>query len=70
MNNESTSRKRLNFVMCASCFGFANMCVVRVALALCTVSTEHKFYKIFITDWKSFQHKNHFNALYRRSLCL
>ena len=50
MNDESTSRKKLNFVTCVSCFGFATMFVVWVVLALCTVSTEHKVYKIFITD--------------------
>ena len=57
MNDESMSTKKLNFVTCASCFGFATMLVVWVVLALCTVSTEHKFYKLFITDWKSLQHK-------------
>ena len=50
MNYEPTSRKKLNFVTCASRFGFPTMCVVRVALALCTVRTEYKFYKLFITD--------------------
>ena len=43
MKDESTSRKKLNFVIYESCFGSATMCVVRAVIALCTVSTEHKF---------------------------
>ena len=43
LKDESTSRKRLNFVACKSCYGFATLCVVRAVIALCIVSTEHKF---------------------------
>ena len=50
MNDESTLRKKLNFVTRAPYFGFATKCVVRVLLALYTVNTEHKFYELFIAD--------------------
>ena len=42
-DDKSTSRKKLNFVTCGSCFGFVTMCVVRAIIALCTVITGHKF---------------------------
>ena len=43
MKDESTPRRKLNFVTCESCFGFVTMCVVRAVIAFCTVFTEHKF---------------------------
>ena len=44
MKDESTSRKKLNFVIRVLFWiCYHAMCVVRAVIALCTVSTEHKF---------------------------
>ena len=57
LKDESTSRKKLNFVTCESCFGFATMYVARAVIALCTAITEHEFINSSLLTGSHFKHR-------------